>query len=321
MEGAGPVETAAIRLERLTKDYGSVRALTDVDLTVERGQLFGFLGPNGAGKTTTIRVLLDLIRPTAGRAEVLGFDAQRDTVEVRRRVGYLPGDPRMYEGMSALDYFRLVASLRDGQVDAAYRERLVESLQLDPTRRIGTLSRGNRQKVGIVQALMSRPELLVLDEPTSGLDPLMQEVVEGLLREVVKDGRSVFFSSHDLAEVEQVCHRVAMLRGGCVIDVFDLAERRRIAAQRVTVTFAGSPPRDGLDGIDGAPLLSFEGDRAVFETHDRVDALLKRLAMYTVAAIETHKPTLEELFLSYYEQPDAPSAEAADGEGRHAAAS
>ncbi len=133
------METAAIRLERLTKDYGSVRALTDVDLTVERGQLFGFLGPNGAGKTTTIRVLLDLIRPTAGRARVLSFDAQRDTVEVRRRVGYLPGDPRMYEGMSALEYFGLVASLRDEQVDAAYRDRLVEALQLDPTRRIGTL--------------------------------------------------------------------------------------------------------------------------------------------------------------------------------------
>ena len=308
--------TPAIRLERLTKDYGAVRALTTVDLRVESGQIFGFLGPNGAGKTTAIRILLDLIRPTAGRAEVLGFDAQRDTVEVRRRVGYLPGDPRMYEGMSALDYFALISSLRDGRVDVAYRDRLVEALLLDPERRIGALSRGNRQKVGIVQALMSRPELLVLDEPTSGLDPLMQEVVQELLREVVTDGGTVFFSSHDLSEVELVCNRVAMLHGGRVIDVFDLAERRRIAAQRITVTFAGSPPRDALDGIAAAPLLSLDGPRAVFETHDGVDALLKCLARYPVAEIETHRPTLEQLFLSYYEDREAAPAEAGDEEAQ-----
>ena len=320
-EGTRPMDTPAIRLHQLTKDYGPVRALSAVDLTVERGEIFGFLGPNGAGKTTAIRVLLDLIRPTAGSAEVLGLDAQRDSVEVRRRTGYLPGDPRMYERMNAPDYFALVASLRDQRVDIAYRDRLVERLQLDATRRIGTLSRGNRQKVGIVQALMLRPELLVLDEPTSGLDPLMQEVVEDLLREVADDGRTVFFSSHDLAEVEQVCSRVAMLRAGRVIDVFDLAERRRIAAQRIAVTFAEPPPRDALDGIDGAPLLSLEGAEAVFETHDGVDALLKFLARFTVVQLETHKPTLEELFLSYYEQSEASPVGAADEEPQDAAAS
>ena len=262
------MDEPAIRLRRLTKDYGPVRALTELDLTVERGEIFRFLGPNGAGKTTTIRILLDLIRPTAGSAEVLGLDAQRDSVRVRRRTGYLPSDPRMYERMSGLDYFALVARLRDERVDTTYRDRLVERLQLDPTRHIGALSRGNRQKVGIVQALMLRPELLVLDEPTSGLDPLMQEEVEELLREAAAEGRTVFFSSHDLAEVEQVCSRVAMLRAGRVVDVFDLAERRRIAAQRITVTFAAPPPRDALDGIDSAPLLSLEGAEAVFETHD-----------------------------------------------------
>ena len=314
------MDAPAIRLRRLTKYYGPVRALTELDLTVERGEIFGFLGPNGAGKTTTIRILLDLIRPTAGRAEVLGLDAQRDSVRVRRRTGYLPGDPRMYERMSGLDYFALVARLRDERVDNTYRDRLVERLQLDPTRHIGALSRGNRQKVGIVQALMMRPELLVLDEPTSGLDPLIQEEVEELLREAADDGRTVFFSSHDLAEVEQVCSRVAMLRAGRVIDVFDLAERRRIAAQRIAVTFAAPPPRDALDGIDGAPLLSLEGAEAVFETHHRVDALLKRLARFTVVQLETHKPTLEELFLSYYEDREAPAGGPGDEEAQDAAA-
>ena len=295
-------DSAAIRFEGLVKTYGDVRALDGIDLTVPRGEVFGFLGPNGAGKTTAIRILMDLIRPSAGRAEVLGFDAQRDTLEVRRRCGYLPGDLELYDSLTVDACLDLVASLR-GDVDPRYREELVERLRLDRGRRIGALSRGNRQKVGLTIALMAKPELVVLDEPTNGLDPLVQDEVEAILREVVADGRSVFFSSHVLAEVEQIARRVAMLRGGRIVAVSDLAEQRRLAPRRVTVAFAERPPASAFEGLDGVRLVSLEGCDAVFETHDEMHALIQALATQRVRTLETHEITLEELFLSYYEEP------------------
>ena len=293
---------AAIRFEGLVKTYGDVRALDGIDLTVPRGEVFGFLGPNGAGKTTAIRILMDLIRPSAGRAEVLGFDAQRDTLEVRRRCGYLPGDLELYNSLTVDACLDLVASLR-GDVDPRYRGELVERLRLDTGRRIGALSRGNRQKVGLTIALMAKPELVVLDEPTNGLDPLVQDEVEAILREVVADGRSVFFSSHVLAEVEQIARRVAMLRGGRIVAVSDLAEQRRLAPRRVSVAFAEPPPASAFAELDGVRLVSLEGCDAVFETHDEMHALIQALATQRVRTLETHEITLEELFLSYYEEP------------------
>ncbi len=293
---------AAIRFEGLVKTYGDVRALDGIDLTVPRGEVFGFLGPNGAGKTTAIRILMDLIRPSAGRAEVLGFDAQRDTLEVRRRCGYLPGDLELYNSLTVDACLDLVASLR-GDVDPRYRGELVERLRLDTGRRIGALSRGNRQKVGLTIALMAKPELVVLDEPTNGLDPLVQDEVEAILREVVADGRSVFFSSHVLAEVEQIARRVAMLRGGRIVAVSDLAEQRRLAPRRVSVAFAEPPDAAAFERLDGVRLVSLEGCDAVFETHDEMDALIRALATQRVRTLETHEITLEELFLSYYEEP------------------
>lgn len=301
----------AIRLTQLAKDYGDVRALDGLDLTVEPGQVFGFLGPNGAGKTTTLRILLDLIRPTSGRAEVLGFDAQRESIEVRRRVGYLPDDPQMYENMTGrrfLEFMSAVRAVCSGDVAAsrAFRDSLCDRLQLDPTRRIGTLSRGNRQKVGVVLALMERPELVVLDEPTTGLDPLVREEVELLLREVAADGRTVFFSSHVLSEVEQVCDRVAMLRDGRLVDVLEPREQRRLAPQRYTVTFAagGAPAGEIFAAIDGVSVVSATASEVVLETKDGADAIVKCLASYTITRLETHEISLEELFLSYY-QPEA----------------
>ena len=296
------MDGAAIRLEGLVKTYGDVRALDGIDLTVPRGEVFGFLGPNGAGKTTAIRILMDLIRPTSGRAEVLGFDSQRDSIEVRRRCGYLPGDLELYNSLRVDACLDLVASLRGG-VDARYRRELVERLRLDPERRIGALSRGNRQKVGLVIALMAQPELVVLDEPTNGLDPLLQEEVEEILREIVADGRSVFFSSHVLAEVEQLARRVAMLRAGRIVAVSDLAEQRRLAPRRVTVAFAEPPSASAFQGLDGVRLVSLDGCDAVFETHDEMHALVQALAAQRVLTLETHEITLEELFLSYYEEP------------------
>ena len=296
------MDGAAIRFEGLVKTYGDVRALDGIDLTVPRGDVFGFLGPNGAGKTTAIRILMDLIRPTSGRAEVLGFDSQRDSIEVRRRCGYLPGDLEFYNSLRVDACLDLVASLRGG-VDARYRRELVERLRLDQERRIGALSRGNRQKVGLVIALMAQPELVVLDEPTNGLDPLLQEEVEEILREIVADGRSVFFSSHVLAEVEQLARRVAMLRAGRIVAISDLAEQRRLAPRRVTVAFAEPPSASAFQGLDGVRLVSLDGRDAVFETHDEMHALVQALAAQRVLTLETHEITLEELFLSYYEEP------------------
>ncbi|HJM89356.1 MAG TPA: ABC transporter ATP-binding protein [Dehalococcoidia bacterium] len=291
----------AIELQQLAKNYGDVRALDGVDLTVESGQIFGFLGPNGAGKTTTLRILLDLIRPTSGRALIHGFDAQREPIEARRRIGYVPDDPEMYETMTGLHYLELLASLRPDGVDIGYRDELIERLGLDPTRRIGTLSRGNRQKVGIVLALMAQPQLVVLDEPTTGLDPLAQEETHVLLREVAMDGRTVFFSSHLLAEVEQVCDRVAMLRDGRVLDVLEPAARQRLAPQRFIVTFDGPPALDGLDALDGVTVVSLDGPTLVMEVSGDTDAVVKRLAAHTVVRLETDELSLEELFRSYYE--------------------
>ena len=295
-------EGAAIRFEGLVKTYGDVRALDGIDLTVPRGEVFGFLGPNGAGKTTAIRILMDLIRPTAGRAEVLGFDAQRDTIEVRRRCGYLPGDLALYDSLSVDACLDLAAALRGG-VDTRYRDELAERLSLDRTRRVGDLSRGNYQKVGLVIALMAKPEVLLLDEPTSALDPLMQEEVEAILGEAVAEGRTVFFSSHVLTEVEQLARRVAMLREGRIVAVSDLAEQRRLAPRRVTVAFAEPPPASAFEALEGVRVVSLEGRDAVFETHEEMHALIQALAGQRVLTLETHEITLEELFLSYYEEP------------------
>jgi len=298
----------AIRFRALVKRYGHVTALAGIDLAVPPAEVYGFLGPNGAGKSTAIRVLLDLIRPTAGRAEALGLDAQRDTVALRRRIAYLPGDFRPDHGLTARELLDLIAAMRGGD-DLRYRSALIERFQLDPTRRIRDLSRGNRQKVGLVMVFMHRPELLVLDEPTTGLDPIMQEEVHALLRETVADGRSVFFSSHVLSEVEEVCTRVAMLRAGEVVAEFSLAERRRLAPARLTVEFADEPPAGAFDALPNVRVLARAGRQYDFEARDGVDALVKRVAGFTVVRLVPREVTLEDLFRSYYESGDGAGAD------------
>lgn len=290
----------ALRFQSLVKRYGRVTALDGIELEVPPAEVYGFLGPNGAGKSTAIRILLDLIRPTGGRAEALGLDVQGDTVALRRRIGYLPGDFLPDHSLTARQLLDLVAAMRGGG-DHRYRAELLERFQLDPARRIGELSRGNRQKVGLVMVLMHRPELLVLDEPTTGLDPLMQEEVHAILRETIADGRSVFFSSHVLAEVEAVCTRVAMLRAGQIVAEFELAERRRLAPARLTVEFASAPPAGAFDRLTDVRLLTHDDRQYEFEATDGVDALVKRLAEFTVLRLVPHEVTLEDLFLSYYE--------------------
>jgi ABC-2 type transport system ATP-binding protein len=293
------VASPAIRTEGLTKLYGRVVGIRDLDLEVHEGEVFGFLGPNGAGKTTTIRLLLDFLRPSAGRAEVLGLDAQRDSIEIRRRLGYLPGDLELYERLTArelLDYF---GDLRGG-VEAALVGELAERLDLDLERRIGALSKGNRQKVGIVQAFMHRPRVLVLDEPTSGLDPLVQHEFNRLVREVVADGAAVFLSSHVLVEVERAVDRVGIVRGGELVVVEEIGALKEKALRELEVHFGAPPPAGAFDGLEGVREAGRDDSAVRFAVQGSLDRLVKALAEHEVVNVVSHEPDLEEIFLGYY---------------------
>jgi ABC-2 type transport system ATP-binding protein len=290
---------AAIRTEALTKFYGSRPALVDLDLEVNRGEVFGYLGPNGAGKTTTIRLLLDLIRPTSGRAEVLGLDPRAHSVALHRAVGYLAGDIALYERLTGREHLTYLGNLRGG-IDPRTITALAERFDLDLSRPIRELSKGNRQKVGLIQAFMHRPELAILDEPTSGLDPLIQQEFHRLLREVKADGGTVLLSSHVLSEVERISDRVAILRAGRLVTAGTVAAikaqaRRRLEVQFgepvVPAEFASLPGVRGVQGEDGTIQFDVEGS---------VDALVKALARHTVTSIVSHEPDLEEIFLDYY---------------------
>ncbi|MGD0114472.1 MAG: ABC transporter ATP-binding protein [Dehalococcoidia bacterium] len=291
--------TAAIELRSVVKDYGRVRALRGIDLTIDGGQIFGFLGPNGAGKTTTIRVLLDLIRPTAGVARVLGLDAQRNSVEVRRRCGYLPGDLRMYDGLRGHAFLDFIDSFRPAKRDRRFRRELLERLDLDPSVPIRALSKGNKQKLGLVQALMHRPDLLILDEPTSGLDPLVQQEVARLLEEAVGEGRTVFFSSHVLPEVERLSHAVAIIREGKIVAIEDIARLKSRAVHVLEVTFAEPPPVD-LFALPGVRELRRDGTTVRIQALDDLDAAVKAIAAHRVVDLRTEQPSLEDFFLAHY---------------------
>jgi len=290
---------AAILTQGLTKYYGRRPGVLDVDLEVRPGEVFGFLGPNGAGKTTTIRTLMDLIRPTSGRAFVLGMDAQQQGVDLRRRVGYLPGDLSLDEHLTARDMVGYLSALRGGVPDDEV-ERLASLLDAELDARIGSLSRGNRQKIGIIQAFMHRPDLLLLDEPTSGLDPLIQQHVYRLLGETKAEGRTVFLSSHNLPEVERTCDRVGIIRGGRLVAVEDVREIRSRALREMEIHFAGPAPTDGFARLPGVREAHASGDSVRLKVEGRVDAVVKEAAKHTVVSITTRQPTLEEIFLTFY---------------------
>ena len=290
---------AVVEAHGLTKVYGSRRGVSELDFAVEQGEVFGYLGPNGAGKTTTIRLMLDLIRPTDGRIELFGLDARAASVDVRRRLGYLPGDARLYErltGGEAIEYF---ASLR-GLRDLSEAMRLAERFSLDLETPIRTLSRGNRQKVGLVQAFMHQPDLLVLDEPTSGLDPLMQQEFHALLRETTAEGRTVFLSSHVLPEVQHVADRVAVIRDGRLVIVDTVGNLRARAPGRMEVSFAASPGLGAFEGLPGVRELDRRGNTVVFALEGPADPLVKALARHEVLGIDSHEADLEDVFLALY---------------------
>jgi ABC-2 type transport system ATP-binding protein len=286
----------------LTKSYGRVPALRGVDLEVRRGEVFGFLGPNGSGKTTTIRCLLDLIRPSGGTVRVLGLDPQVDPVAVRARAGYLPGELHLEDNLTAEGALRFFNALRRHRADWGFVRTLAERLGLDLGTPIKNLSKGNKQKVGIVQALMHRPELLLLDEPTSGLDPLNQREVHGLVGEARAGGATVFFSSHVLSEVQEVAERVAIIRRGVVVEVAETSALTHRAFTRVRVRFREPVDPSALAGVRGVKVLGQDGGRSVLlGVEGEMDALIKALAAYPVSDFETERPSLEEVFLSYYE--------------------
>jgi len=290
--------TQAIRTEALTKFYGERRGLDGLDLLVETGEVYGFLGPNGAGKTTTIRLLLDVIRPTSGKAEVLGLDPRADGVEVRSRVGYLPGDFVVDGRQTSGQLLEHLAALRGG-VDVDYANSLLERLDLDPTISIRSLSKGNRQKVGLVQAFMHEPQLLILDEPTGGLDPLVQREFHTMVSEVIAAGRTVFMSSHVLSEVQAIATRAGIIRAGKLVAVDRVEALREKSLRRVEVVFDG-PVAAGDFVIDGVENLVVDGTRLTCTLQGRADALVKAIARFPVVSIESEEQDLEELFLAYY---------------------
>ena len=295
-------EETALMAQGLTKSYGKVRALRGVDLEVPRGEIFGYLGPNGAGKTTTIRCLLDLIRPDGGTVRVLGIDPQADPVAVRARTGYLPGELQVDPNMTVEGALRYLNALRGNKADWSFARRLAERLDLPLKPAIKNLSHGNKQKVGIVQALMHRPELLLLDEPTLGLDPLMQHEVLHLITEAKENGATVFFSSHIMSEVEAVAERVAIIRKGVIVEVAETALLINRALHRARVRFKQPVDMGSLANVPGVTVLSQDdGTSVLLEVEGEMDGLIKALAAFPVSAFETERPSLEEIFLAYYE--------------------
>jgi ABC-2 type transport system ATP-binding protein len=295
----------AIETVGLSKTYGrEMHALVGLDLVVHPGEVFGYLGPNGAGKSTTIRLLLGLIRPTAGRVALLGRDVRADGVASRRQVGYLPGDLRLADRLTGREQLDSLARLR-GSVDTALRDRLCARLDVELDRPIRQLSKGNRQKIGLVQAFMHRPRLVVLDEPTGGLDPLLQAEVRSLLRETASDGSTVFVSSHSLDEVQHVADRVGIIRRGHLIDVDAVESLRERSLRHVTVTFADAVDPTAFASLPDVELVEADGRTLRLSCPEsRMDGLLKRVAEHSVVDLVSQPADLEEIFLAMYRGAD-----------------
>ncbi len=294
----------AIYTEKLSKSYGTYRGISELDLQVREGEIFGFLGPNGAGKTTTIRLLLNLIFPTSGLATVNGMDSRRDSVEIKKQIGYLPGEFSLYPGLTGAQTLEYFSNLRGG-VAWNYVLELAGRLELDLSKKFRQYSRGNKQKVGIIQALMHRPRLLILDEPTSGLDPLNQQEFYKLLQEVREKGSTVFFSSHIMSEVEKTCDRVAIIREGRLVQLGGLDELTGIKTQQLELTFAGTAPLAEFEVLPGVSHLekfmegTHEALRCVAQS-EALDNLLRVATNHHLINIATREPSLEEIFLQYY---------------------
>ena len=294
--------SAIIEVENLTKSYGSKRGIIDVSFQVEEGEVFGFLGPNGAGKTTTIRTLMALLRADTGKARIAGLDVWQQSVEIKKLTGYLPGELSLDPGLTGGQILEYFGHLRGG-VDQAYLKHLIKRLDLDPTRKFRQYSSGNKRKIGLIQAFMHRPRLLILDEPTSGLDPLNQQEFDRMVKEVRDDGRTIFLSSHILTEVERTCTRVGIIREGRLVRVGGVAELKAIKRYEVTITFAQAVPVEAfkaLEGVEQVEALA-DGQTLRLTVSGELDAVVKAAAQHAVVTLTSHEPSLEDIFLRYYE--------------------
>jgi ABC-2 type transport system ATP-binding protein len=293
----------AIEVRNLTKSYGKTQALRGIDLGVRHGEILGFLGPNGAGKTTTIRCLLDMIRPDAGSICIFGINPQLDAVAVQRMAGYLPGEVQYYENMTAEHQLRFYADMRNSHADWKYVQKLAERLSLNMKQAIKNQSKGNKQKIGVIQALMHHPKLLLLDEPTSGLDPLMQQEVLAMLREANAEGTTIFFSSHIMSEVESLAERVAIIRLGEVVETAETSSLTGRSIRRVTVRLKYPVNIQSIENLPGVSVLAGLNETS-FTLHvtGDMEELVKALGEYPILDLETEHPSLEETFLSYYQK-------------------
>jgi ABC-2 type transport system ATP-binding protein len=302
---------AIIEVEHLTKSYGSKRGIADVSFQVEEGEVFGFLGPNGAGKTTTIRLLMALLRADSGSARIAGLDCWKDSLGIKRLIGYIPGEPALDPNLTGGQILEYFAHLRGG-VDQAYLKQLVDRFELDTSRKFRQYSTGNKRKVVLIQAFMHRPRLLILDEPTSGLDPLNQQEFDRMVKEASDEGRTVFLSSHVLSEVEKTCTRVGIIRDGNLVRIGDVAEVKAIKRYEITITFADAIPPDAfktLDGVIEAETLN-HGHGVRIAMQGPADAVIKAAARYPVVSLTSVEPSLEDVFLRYYEADASPAKEA-----------
>jgi len=292
--------TDAIETRRLTKDYGNGRGIFDLDLTVKDGEVFGFLGPNGAGKTTTIRQLMGLIHPTRGSALIFGLDCDRDSVGVKRKVGYCPGELPQFGGWRGAEIVAFVAGLR-GDVEDASIKALAQRLDLDLARKYREYSHGNKQKLALVLAFMHKPVLVILDEPTTGLDPLVQQEFYGIVRDARAAGSTIFVSSHVLSEVEHICDRVGIVREGHLVTVSRLEDLVGMRAFHVEIEFADSVPTEQLKSVPGLDQLRVADHRASGILRGSFEPLMSALVGRRVIGLVSREPSLEEIFLTYYE--------------------
>ena len=293
---------AIIEVENLTKSYGSKRGIINVSFQVEEGEVFGFLGPNGAGKTTTIRLLMALLHADAGTARIAGLDVWQQSVEVKKLIGYLPGEPALDPNLTGGQILEYFGHLRGG-VDQAYLKQLIKRLDLDPTRKFRQYSSGNKRKVVLIQAFMHRPRLVILDEPTNGLDPLNQQEFDRMVKEVRDEGRTVFLSSHVLSEVEHTCTRIGIIREGQLVRVGGMAELKDIKHYEITITFASAVPAEAFKTLDGVAQVETlaDGQTLRLVMQGGADAVIKAAAQHSVVSLTSHEPSLEDIFLRYYE--------------------
>jgi len=294
---------AMIEVQSLTKSYGKNRGITGVSFEVQEGEVFGFLGPNGAGKTTTIRILMALLRADAGVARIAGMDCWERSVDIKKLVGYVPGEPSLDPNLTGGQILEYFAHLRGG-VDQDYLKKLIARLDLDTRRKFRQYSSGNKRKVVLIQAFMHRPKLLILDEPTNGLDPINQQTFDDLVREARGEGRTVLLSSHVLSEVEKTCTRVGIIREGRLVRVGGLAELKDIKRYEITIAFANPVPADAFSGVPGVtgvePLNNGHAVRIAMQ--GAADAVVKQAARYNVLSLTSYEPSLEDVFMKFYEK-------------------